>query len=308
MSIERIFNIFVYFDCGVVKEYGVRHHTVGGSDQEKTDYLLSHIAQDHPIAHRFSFTRRFNPPEWLAAQRHGNQLGYFEEAFDLFRASAMPVFCTTCIVDGKPIVDRQIGPEPFRGEEVTAQEGWGSVPDYLVHYTNEDGLRFTDLIHDDYFKAIRVLFNERLYVSCSKLLMSCIDTIAFVEYGDVSGNFTQWVDAYVKLHSLGISANELWEFRNSILHMTNLSSRKIMAGSVSPIMPYVGGPRSMSSIAPGGLKPFNLHELIKAVGSAIGKWAETYSTDRDKILKFIERYDSTISDSRMVWVRHQESE
>ena len=134
--------------------------------------------------------------------------------------------------------------------------------------------------------------------------MSCVDTLAFVEYGDVPGNFVQWLDAYADLNPLGISAGELWEFRNSILHMTNLSSRKVVAGSVSPIMPYVGGPQSMSSIAPGGLKPFNLFELIKAVGNAIGKWAETYNTNRDKILGFTERYDTTISDSRMARVRH----
>jgi hypothetical protein len=78
-----------------------------------------------------------------------------------------PVFCYTAIVDGKPIVNRQIGPKPFRGDEVSAQEGRGAVPDYLVTYTDGKNFRFTDLIHDDYFKAIRILFNERLHVSCA---------------------------------------------------------------------------------------------------------------------------------------------
>ena len=176
------------------------------------------------------------------------------------------------------------------------------MPDYLVHYTSGNIFRFTDLIHDDYFKAIRTLFNAKLYVSCSKLLMSCVDTLAFVEHGDVPGNFAKWVDTYVDLTPHGISTEELWEFRNSILHMTNLASRKVVAGRVSPIMPYVGGPETMSATVLNGLKPFNLFGLIKACGNAIEKWVEAYEADRNKMLKFIERYDSTISDSRMTWV------
>jgi hypothetical protein len=307
MSTERIFNIFVYFDGGTATEYGVYHHEVGGDDEEKATYLLSCIDQDHFISRHFRFSRSFTPQEWLAVLRQGHQLEYFEEAFTLFKAPAAPVFCITPIVDGTPKTDRQIGAEPYQGDAVTAQEGWGAVPDYLVHYTNGSTFRFTDLIHDDYFKAIRTLFNAKLYVSCSKLLMSCIDTLAFVEYGDVPDNFSKWIDAYVDLAPQGISAEELWEFRNSILHMTSLASRKVVVGNVSPIMPYVGEPESLPSITLNLPKPFNLFELIKTIGSGIGKWGETYNTDRDKILKFIERYDTTISDSRMVWVRNYEA-
>ena len=137
MSTEQIFNIFVYFDGGAATEYGVCHHQAGGTDQEKTAYLLSRIDRDHRVARRFRFPRAFTPEEWLAVFRRGHQLEYFEEAFSLFRASAAPVFCITSIVDGMPKVDKQIGPEPYRGDAVTAQEGWGAVPDYLVHYTAE---------------------------------------------------------------------------------------------------------------------------------------------------------------------------
>lgn len=124
--------------------------------------------------------------------------------------------------------------------------------------------------------------------------MSCVDTLAFVEYGDVPGNFTRWLDAYVDLRILGISSDELWEFRNSVLHMTNLTSRKVISGKVSPIMPFVGRLNSQP-IQPGLAKPFNLYGLI----AGIGKWGESYNSDREKLLKFIERYDTTISDSRV---------
>jgi hypothetical protein len=305
---ERIFNIFIYFDGGNANQYGVRHHQVDGSDQEKSAYLLSRIDQDHATARRFRFPRSFTPQEWVAVFRHGQELEYFEEAFTLFRASAEPVFCITSIVDGAPIVEKQIGPEPYRGAAVTAQKGWGSMPDYLINYTSGSDFRFTDLIHDDYFKAIRTLFNAELYVSCSKLLMSCVDTLAFVEHGDDPGNFTRWVNTYVDLKPHGISADELWEFRNSVLHMTNLASRKVVAGKVSPIMPYTGGPESRSSTAPNAPKPFNLFGLIKSIGDGIGRWGETYNIDREKILKFIERYDTTISDSRMASVPHDQAQ
>lgn len=300
MSTERLFNIFIYFVGGKATEYGVRHHQFGGSDSEKTDLLLSKIDQDHSIARRFHLSRSFTPEEWLAVHRYGQPLQYFEEAFVLFRARPEPIFCITPVVDGIPTVDKQIGSEPYRGDVATHQEGWGSMPDYLVEYTSKEGFRFTDLIHDDYYKAIRTLFNARLYVSCSKLLMSCVDTLAFVEYGDSPGNFTRWVSTYVDLEPLEISADELWEFRNSVLHMTNLSSRKVSAGKVSPIIPCVGGGAFTMPLAGSNTpKPFDLFGLIKAVGNAIGKWGDGYNTDHGKLLKFIERYDTTISDSRV---------
>jgi hypothetical protein len=299
MSTERVFNIFIYFNEGSAIEYGVRHHRVGGSDSHKVSFLLAHIEQDHPIARRFRLPRSFKPDEWLAAFRHGGVLGYFEEAFKIFRAPAAPVSCVTSIVDGTINVDRQIGIEPYRGNMVTAQEGRGAVPDYLVHYTTENTFRFTELINDDYFKAIRTLFNAELYVSSAKLLMSCVDTLSFVEYGDVSGNFTKWLDAFVDLAPHGITSGELWEFRNSVLHMTNLESRRVVSGKVSPIMPYVGGPKTMPRLRPNLPKPFNLYGLINTIGEGIGRWGGAYNADRDKLLKFIERYDTTISDSRM---------
>src|SRR5690606_9143663 len=103
----------------------------------------------------------------------------------------------------------------------------------------------SELLNDDYFKAIKLLFNAGHHVSSAKLLMSCVDTLAFVEHGDVRGNFTDWLDAYVDLEPIGISALEVWEFRNSILHMTNLASRQVLAGKVSSIAPYIGRAASM---------------------------------------------------------------
>lgn len=298
MTSERIFNIFIFFEDGISREYGIRHHRMSGTDDEKADFLRREVDTDQTLARRFALPRSFTLENWRAAQRLGDVLDFFHAGLEHFHAGRSPVTCVTPIVDGRATIDLIAGYEPFRGDQVSALPGHGAVPDYLVHYTSGSEIRFTELINDDYFKAIRTLFNAKLYVSCAKLLMSCVDTLAFIEHGDVSGNFTRWVETYVDLSPIAITAEELWEFRNSILHMTNLSSRKVVAGKVSPILPYVGGPETLPALLTGA-KPFNLSVLIKSIGAAIGRWAESYNQDREKFANFIERYDLTISDSRM---------
>jgi hypothetical protein len=173
------------------------------------------------------------------------------------------------------------------------------MPDWLIKYTDGNIFRFDHLFNDDYFLAIKLLFNKRYIASAAKLLMSCIDTMAFIEHGDTTDNFKKWLEGFVDLAPLGISVEELWEFRNSIVHMTNLSSRKVIAGKVSPIMPYIGSDELAPHARSSEMKPFNFHGLILAVAIGIGKWGESYNEDRDKFLKFIERYDTLISDSRL---------
>lgn len=215
---ERIFNIFVYFDDGLARSYGVRHHRVAGSDVEKATLLRAVAQSDCELAKRFALPRTFTPEQWRSAQRQGGVLCYFEQAFEIYRAPKEPLFCLTAVVDGVVKVDLSISGANFRGDEVSAQQGRGAVPDYLVHYMDGVQFRLPELIHDDYFKAIKALFNCGLYVSCAKLLMSCIDTLAFVEFGDMPGNFSKWLDAYVDLAALNITSEELWEFRNSVVH------------------------------------------------------------------------------------------
>lgn len=72
----------------------------------------------------------------------------------------------------------------------------GKMPDWLVVYTEGNAFRFDKLIDDDYFAAIKLLFNARHIASTSKLLMSCVDTLAFVEFGDKRGNFVEWLTTY----------------------------------------------------------------------------------------------------------------
>lgn len=298
MSGERVFNVFVYFNNGVAHEYGVRHRRVRGNDQAKMAALADAVATDHPLAQRFRLPRTFTPGEWAAQQRLGVDLGLFEEGIAHYRAGAEPLYCVTSIVDGVPRAEIRTHLGPHQGDRVG--EGMpGTMPDWLVVYTEGDKFRFDKLINDDYFAAIRLLFNARHIASTSKLLMSCIDTLAFVEFGDERGNFVKWLATYAELTSVGVTAEELWEFRNSIVHMTNLSSRAVLAGKAASLSPYIGSDALVQAAPASDLKPFNLYALIVAVAGGVGHWAESYNRDRSKFEKFVERYDTIVSDSRI---------
>lgn len=298
MSSERIFNIFIFFDDGTAREFGMRHCRRDGSDAEKLAFLQSIVAEEYPKARRFPLRRSFNSAQWLSQQRIGMDLGLFEEGFSYYNAPKAPILCLTAIVDGFPQIDLSTDLSPFWGEKI-GKELPGDMEDWLVKYTEGNVFRFDKLIRDDYFVAIRTLFNIRHIASTSKLLMSCIDTMVFVEYGDAGGNFVRWLDCYVDIARVGITSAELWEFRNSIVHMTNSASRKVLAGKVAAIIPYIGSDDMASKMAPMDFRPFNLYNLISAINLGVRRWAETYNADRDKFLVFIERYDTIISDSRL---------
>jgi hypothetical protein len=295
---EKVFSLFIYFHNGKATEVGALYHKLSGSDEEKRSSLQRSASDDQKKAKKVQLTRQYTPEEWLACQRLGDQLLPFEVLFAELRAPKRPIYVLSPIVDGQLVVDQTFEGEAFRGSEVTDFEREGSMDDYLVRYMKGDAFDFTQLIHDDYFVAIKLLFNAGIYVSASKLLMSCIDTLSFIDFGDINGNFVAWLNEYCDLSGLGISADELWEFRNSILHMTNLSSRKVIAGKRSRLTPCIGGKSRLPADSDHDGKSFDLQELIVVAGNGIGKWAASYNADRSKFEKFIERYDTTISDSR----------
>tara|TARA_B100000508_G_scaffold121585_1_gene103308 strand:+ start:25 stop:441 length:417 start_codon:yes stop_codon:yes gene_type:complete len=130
-----------------------------------------------------------------------------------------------------------------------------------------------------------------------KLLVSFIDTIAYLEFGDVSGSFVQWLKKYASIEKLGITEQQLWELRNSVLHMSNLDSRKVLSGKEK---------RISFCVARSGYIPdpdldtqyFNFKDLIDEIAQALSRWIKTFQESPDKMLVFIERYDRVISDSR----------
>ncbi len=175
----------------------------------------------------------------------------------------------------------------------------GARPDWLLKYTNNGAVDLPLLIHDDFFLAIKLTFNAGLYVSAAKLLVSCIDSIAYIEFGDKQGfqPFVKWLSTYADLSMVGVTAEELWELRNSLLHMTNLSSRKVKKNGIRRISFLIGGQGETDAE---GTHYFDFMKLVGAFQGGLGRWLQSYNDERSKFVEFVERYDETISDSRML--------
>ena len=191
----------------------------------------------------------------------------------------------------------RLGPIDLKNfESIESQHN--SMPDYLQMYIVDGAFDIPRMLDDDYFQAIKLLFNAGKYVSASKLLMSFIDTMSFVEYGDTPANFTNWLDEFVDLASVGVTSNEIWEFRNGIVHTTSPDSRKVVAGKVSRIFLYVGGMFS-DIVLKEGCRFLDLRAFIHLISKSLPKWIESYNVKPEKFLNFIPRYDSIISDTRI---------
>ena len=123
-----------------------------------------------------------------------------------------------------------------------------------------------------------------------------------MEYGPNGGNcFAKWLDEYCDLNLLGVTSDELWEQRNSLIHITNLDSRKVHSGRIHRLMPQFTHPdRDVSSFVD-GMKVFHIARFVTAVlPHGIEKWLESYNRNRGKFAKFVERYDTVVSEARLV--------
>ena len=304
---EKIFNCFLYTDGKKISQLGVAVHEMDGSDEEKMEFLRRSVASDCLIADIANVRPRmigisdgiFNYATYMALVRAGRSMEVFEEFFARHDAPESPLCCITSIVNGEAQIDITHGFEPFyvSSFEDHPKLGKGKMADYLEAYTTPDGFDMPRLLNDDYFNAIRLLFNAKHYVSCMKLIVSFIDTIAYIELGDVHGSFVQWLKEYASLEKLGITEQQLWENRNSVLHMSNLDSRKVLSGKERRISFCV----ARSGYVPNpdlATQYFNLKDLIDEIAQALSQWIKTYQDSPNKMVSFIERYDRVISDSR----------
>lgn len=174
--------------------------------------------------------------------------------------------------------------------------------DYLKTYIQDGAFDVPRLIHDDFFVAIKLCFNNKKYISCTKLLMSFIDTMGFVEFGNDASAFIKWLKKYVDLSKLNLTAEELWEHRNALLHMSTLESRKIEKGLSPILVAYIGNPILVPKPPPGE-KWYDLHGLLMEIKEGIGTFIKEYV--ENNIESFIERYDKTLSDTRYLILEEQ---
>jgi hypothetical protein len=300
---ETIYNIFIFFENDKCSTIGYKSHDHRGSDEESLDFLKSQLSDDFEKSQKVSISKPFTRAEYNAKCRLGEGNHLYDEVFiAVDDTNPAPLFIATPVKDGELFFHYSSKHGEFDINAVWAALGEeGHMEDWLLKYTNEDGIDLSRLIHDDYFLAIKLTFNAGLYVSAMKLLVSCIDSIAYIEYSNESGAFVRWLEAYADLSPLGITAAELWELRNGLLHMTNLNSKKVNQNKVRRISFRVGGPVDAQHGTSGEIYYFDFKGLILAFAEAQASWLDTYNVDRSKFDKFIERYDETISDSRVAF-------
>lgn len=298
---EVIYNLFLIHSGQTISEIAVTTHKIAGSEEEKTKFLQERVHKDLVKAQKFKIPP-ITQPEYEAKCRLGKHLEIFESIFDHLGASQAPLMCITPVVDGSPRIDVQTDLKALNFEEFQfGQNLSGKLPDYLSSYIGEEGFDIVRLINDDFMVAIKLLWNSQKYVSTAKLLVSMLDSVAFVEFGDKKNSniFCDWLAKYADLSSLSIETRELWEFRNSILHMSNLSSRAVLKGKYPSLVMYVGIATDLVPQNTKSHKYIDLHQLIQVTNAALVGWLTTYSEQPVKIEKFVERYDLVVSDSRM---------
>ncbi len=300
---EQAFSIFLFVQDGYINEIGYVCYPISVDDSTMANTMRSNVCKDFVSSKKVELSSAILLDDYQASSRLGTQLKHFEQIFKQENAVADPLILTTYIVDGQPKVDLVADHSPFLyTEEVqkTSCRGSGVMPDYLEHYMTKNGFNTPSLINDDYYTAIRLLFNNGLYISCAKLLLSCIDSIGFVEFGNEGNVFVKWLNTYSDLSVHGVTAEEVWELRNGLLHMTNLDSNKVLQGKRSRIMLYVGH-QLESEREVEGFKLLNLYTFMtNTIPQAISKWIQSYNDEPSKMESFIKRYDLTVSDIRVI--------
>lgn len=305
---EKIFNLFLIGDEDKIFQIGCVTHLLEGSDEEKMEFLLARVGEDSRNAEKISLQ---NPVSWehnYGQQRLANDISLFEPFFEKYAARPDPFSIRTAVINGEVKIDGVHGgnnPLPFHGGPAE-NEFFGQEPyDYLPTYIKNGGFDIVQLLYDDHFEAIKILYNQGKLISSLKLLMIFIDTVGFLEFGYHQGpkNFTTWLDNYVDLPSVGITSTELWEFRNGVLHMTNTESNKNRAGHVDRLIPRVSSKVQTFPSIKSGFKHFEIFGLIQAIGQGIGKWAASYNNQRDKFPELVTRYDMLMSDSRRLYFK-----
>ena len=173
--------------------------------------------------------------------------------------------------------------------------------DYIGTYFTEDGFDFHRLVNDDFISPVRILFQAKHYISAIKLLMVAIDSVGYIEFGEIEKNpFVSWMDKYSRIDDLNITSIELWEQRNSLLHMSNLNSRRVQSGKVRKLVGYIGLMPKGVNLSDRETGYYDMQKLILEVGRSLNRWIATYDEERQKIDQFVERYDLIASDARMM--------
>ncbi len=148
--------------------------------------------------------------------------------------------------------------------------------------------------------AITVLYREGSLVSCLKLLMSAIDTLAYLDSKDgrTSGKrFCDWLDKYANLSKAGITLEELYQHRCALLHTTTLDSDAVKKGTVCRLIPYKKPAFPLpidktSSEWMRNSKFFEIIDLVMAIGDAVEKYCDMLEKDPVALTRFNKNWNN----------------
>lgn len=310
---EKIINIFPLFEGQILTSIGFRVHEVDGTDEEKIAFLKSRLELDFKemaitlLPDNFTITLpNQTTVKGITLERYNELLHngtdgiLYEGIFQAFDFPDNPLQIATPVSDGVIKFDKSLKFELETKAPFTTKIHEELPKHYLDEFIKEGGFALTELIDKDFFGAIKLTYNEGHYVSCLKLLLSAIDSIAFLEFGDIAHKniFKEWLQLYCDFSKTNINEDELWEYRNSLLHMTNSQSRKVAQELVKRLKFYVSKNDKLDMIGDNQSNYFNITTLIDIVANGIDKWAVSFNNHKEKFPAFLDRYDLIISDSR----------
>lgn len=299
---NKLINLYYFATNNLITHVAFVIYEHSGTEDEMCNFLLSKVGLD------LSTATYGDIPKILKDKEHGISLDKINAMMrtdtltlifsDLLESHDIESFCLHLIT---PIQDHiimnkhRLDFEPLRQHHIDKFSGFefSNHNDYLTKYFVDNVFNMAQLLSDDHFTPIHYLFNNKHYLSCTKLLFSFIDTIAWVDFGE-HHNFTKWMNKYSDLSSLEVTSDELWELRNSLLHMSNLDSQKVKQGKVRRVSFSVQHKNSSKTVTIGDTTYFNLVDFLYIVENAMKKWVETYNEDQLKIITFVERYDKIV--------------
>ena len=281
-------NIFVYGRGEHFDEIGYHSYMFpnGMAETRINEMLRERAETDFALPRRHTLSRRMSSGDLYGTMRR--EPWALEQVGNIIASGVR--YCITPVVNGQPRADQTL--ETLNGY---------AVDDYLAAFRTDNGfIDLISLIDGDFVEPIRCLFKAQLYVAAVKLTMSMVDTLGFIEFGPQKGVFQQWLNTYADLSGLNVSAEELWELRNSLVHMTNLASRNVESGRVEGLTFVITGADVETPERLGGTKVLHLTRLLSVtLPHAIGQWVRTYYGDTSKRNLFVHRYDTIVSESRI---------
>ncbi|MFA6978523.1 MAG: hypothetical protein WC209_04280 [Ignavibacteriaceae bacterium] len=103
---EKILNLYLVIEQGVIEEFRAYSYEADGSDEEKISLLKTNAANDFHSSFKFDAPvsnagKKMKYKQFSRLEKQGKQFLLFEEIFQKFQVPDSPLVCLTPVVDGK---------------------------------------------------------------------------------------------------------------------------------------------------------------------------------------------------------------